>query len=889
MTIQQRNLFMHRSLDLPRLDNIPITELPSVKQYSETLQDGLQTIHQAFENGSPASDLIVMRSMLVDRVILDFWKRISSRSLQSLISITAVGGYGRQELLPHSDIDLLLIVEQSNHPELNETISQLITFLWDIGLDVGHSVRTISECVSEAIADVTVITNLMESRLLVGSAVLYEKMLEVTSSQRIWPANRFFIAKVDEQKTRYKKYIDSGYRLEPNIKESPGGLRNIQIILWVTKRQFDVLDIKELFDHNFITLDELQKLTNGQEYLWKIRYLLHHFAGRDENRLLFNYQREIAAALGFCGEGNEAIEQFMQRYYRTVMSIERLNEMLIQLFHEALLFSDNTGVIQKINPRFQIRNDYIEVTSDNVFEKTPSALIEIFLMLTKNPSIKGIRAHTIRLIRENLHLIDDPFRNDAHVTSLFMELFRLPFGITQQLRRMNRYGVLAAYLPAFQNIVGRMQYDLFHIYTVDEHILMVLRHMRRFVFEEHKHELPMCSDIMANIPRKEILYLACLFHDIAKGRNGDHSVLGVEDVRIFGQQHGLSNKDTHLISWLVRNHLIMSITAQSKDISDPKVINEFAAKIGTIKYLQHLYLLTCADIQGTNPELWTSWKGNLLAELYQATLNVLKRGLSNPVDKSEIVARSKQAALHLLDECSVSEETTHHVWQDFGQDYFLRYQPDEICWQTQVVLKHHQLDIPLIVLRKETIRGCTEIFIYTRDSDALFLIVTTVLDNLGLNIVNARIITSQAGHTLDTFLVIDEEGQAITDAYKLREIRESLQAALEDDSSLPELVNKSIPRQLKHFENLNKVTLDNNIRPGVTAINVSALDQPGLLSILSRCLVDEKLRVHDAMISTLGERVEDIFFVTERDLKPIDSQTRRLHIQTHIQTTLDAI
>ncbi len=879
---------MHRSPDLSRLDNIPSTELPSVKQYSEILQNGLQAIHQAFEKGSPASDLIAMRSILVDRVILDFWKRISSEPLQSLISITAVGGYGREELLPHSDIDLLLIVEQSDHPELNEAISQLITFLWDIKLDVGHSVRTLSECVTEAIADVTVITNLMESRLLAGSTQLYEQMLEVTSSQHIWPASRFFIAKVDEQKTRYEKYIDSGYRLEPNIKESPGGLRDIQIIMWITKRRFGVLDIKELFDRNFITQDELQTLTDGQEYLWKTRYLLHHFAGRDENRLLFNYQQEIAAALSFCGEGNEAVEQFMQRYYQTVMSIERLNEMLIQLFHEMLLLSDNTGVIQKINPRFQMRNDYIEVTDDNVFKKTPSALIEIFLVLSKNPTIKGIRAHTIRLIRENLHLIDDSFRNDVQITTLFMELFRLPCGITQQLRRMNRYGVLAAYLPAFQNIVGRMQYDLFHIYTVDEHILMVLRHMRRFVFEEYKHELPMCSAIMANTPRKEVLYLACLFHDIAKGRPGDHSVLGVEDVKIFGKQHGLSSKDTHLISWLVRNHLIMSITAQSKDISDPKVINEFALKMGTIKYLQHLYLLTCADIQGTNPELWTSWKDNLIAELYRATLNVLKRGLSNPVDKSEIVARSKQTALHLLSECSVSKESTLHIWQHFGDDYFLRYQPDEICWQTQAVLKHHQLDIPLIVLRKETIRGCTEIFIYTRDSEELFLIVTTVLDNLGLDIVNARIITSQSGHSLDTFLVINNEGQAITELFKLDEIRRSLQAALENGSSAPVLASKPIPRQLKHFENTNKVTLDNSIRAGVTAINVSALDQPGLLSILSRCLVDEKLRVHDAMINTLGERVEDIFFVTERDLKPVDSKARRDQIQTRIQTTLES-
>ncbi len=875
--------------DLSLVDAAPKGELPSYSSYRALLQYGSQSIYEKFKAGAPASTLIAMRSQLVDATIIHIWQRLVDEYLHPHIALIAVGGYGRRELLPHSDIDLLILVDQNDNTEINETISKLVTFLWDIGLQVGHSVRTIPECVTEAIADVTVITNIMESRQLAGSPSLYENMLDATASEKIWAPQAFFSAKIDEQKKRYAKFNNSAYRLEPNIKESPGGLRDIQTIAWIVKRYFGALDLRELVEHDFITAEEFSTLTKGQEHLWKIRYVLHHLTGREEDRLLFNLQRDIADTLGFTGGGNEAVEQFMQSYYRTIMEIERLNEMLIQLFQEALLFQQTPEKIVEFIPHFRTRNNYIEAAHDETFNEYPPALIKIFLVIAKNPEIEGVRAHTIRLIRESLPLIDDHFRNDVRVTTMFMELLRQPHGLTHQLRRMNRYGVLAAYLPAFQNIVGRMQYDLFHVYTVDEHILMVLSHMRRFAVDAYKQELPLCSHIMAYIPRKDILYLACIFHDIAKGRKGDHSTLGAEDVKTFGKQHGLSSDDTHLISWLVKNHLLMSLTAQSKDISDPAVINQFALTVGSIKYLQHLYLLTCADIQGTNPTLWTSWKDNLLRELYLKTLNVLKRGLSNPVDKLEIIEHSKAVAMDMLEACSVSRQSVKHIWQNFGDDYFLRYQPDEICWQTQAVLKHHQLEIPLVVLRKETTRGCTEIFVYTKDSNSLFVATTTVIDNMGLNIVNARIITSQSGHTLDTFLVINEDGQPITEPFKLDEIRESLQKALENLGTLPVPMKRNTIRQLKSFENQIKVSADNTTKPGLTALSVSALDQPGLLSHLARCLADENLRVHDALINTLGERVEDIFFVTDEKRQPITSSAQLQRIQEHIQRKLESI
>jgi len=517
---------------------------------------------------------------------------------------------------------------------LTENIEQLLTFLWDIGLEVGQSVRSVDECVEQAKQDITVTTNIMESRLLAGNQELLDQMREATSPKNIWPSDQFFKGKWEEQKLRYAKFDDTATNLEPNLKEGPGGLRDIQTVGWVAKRYFGCNTMHGLVEHNFLTESEYETLMEGRFLLWKIRFALHLLTGRREDRLLFDYQRALAQEFGFVDQEHSlAVEQFMQRYYRTAIRIERLNERLLQLFEEAILLENHPAEILSINKRFQARNGFLEVTKDNVFRRYPFALLEIFLLLQLYPELKGVRAS-----------------------------IRQSNGVTSELRRMKRYGILSTYLPVFSNIVGRMQYDLFHVYTVDEHTLFVVRNLRRFAVATRVHEFPLCSDIISRQPKPELLYLAGLFHDIAKGREGDHSTMGAKDAWEFCKKHGLSTYDSKLVAWLVRNHLLMSMTAQRQDTSDPEVIYNFAKKMGTIARLDHLYLLTVADTRATDPKKWNSWKESLLKDLYTATLRTMLRGLERPHDINELVQEKQLDASEELQLAGLTTEDINNLW-----------------------------------------------------------------------------------------------------------------------------------------------------------------------------------------------------------------------------------
>ncbi|NBC13780.1 MAG: [protein-PII] uridylyltransferase, partial [Gammaproteobacteria bacterium] len=581
-----------------------------IAAYKSELAEARAALFARYERGEPVAELVGRWSREIDRLVAAAWQRFLPES--EAAAVVAVGGYGRSELHPSSDIDLLILVGDDAAERLAEVIGSLVIFLWDIGLEIGHSVRTVDDCRFEAADDITVVTNLLEARLIDGDAELFERMRHAVGPDSIWPSEAFFAAKRAEQRKRRHKYGDTAYNLEPNIKENPGGLRDIQMIAWVAKRHFGAESLHQLVDEGFLTESEYLALREGQALLWRIRFALHRLTGRREDRLLFDYQRTLADELGFTDLGdNLAVEQFMQQYYRAVMELNRLNEMLMQLFQEAILLHDQIGPPEPINKRFQVRSGYLEVTHPQVFARSPFALLEIFLVLQQHPELQGVRASTIRLIREHRHRIDDDFREDVRARSLFMEILRQPQGVTAALRRMNSYGVLAAYVPAFANIVGRMQYDLFHVYTVDEHTLRLLRNLRRFTIPEHNGEFPLCSAIAQRIPKLELLYLAGLFHDIAKGRGGDHSVLGAREAWDFCQLHYLSEYDSRLVAWLVEHHLLMSMTAQRKDISDPLVVQTFAEQVTDANRLDYLYLLTIADSRATNPKRWNSWKNAL--------------------------------------------------------------------------------------------------------------------------------------------------------------------------------------------------------------------------------------------------------------------------------------
>ncbi len=860
---------------------------PAVKLFRDALKQANLHLKNNFLNGTPAQTLVPQRAAMVDRLLQTIWPHFFAGHHASA-ALVAVGGYGRGELHPGSDIDLQILVDPACREILRGPLEQFVTFLWDIGLEVGHSVRSVAECADEAGKDISVATNLMESRPLAGSADLYEAMCEAMSPARIWSSLDFFQAKLLEQINRHHKYHDTAYNLEPNIKEGPGGLRDIQVIGWVAKRHFGATTLHDLVDHAFLSETEYQSLIEGQNFLWQIRFALHTLTGRREDRLLFDYQRSLADQFGYRDGGSSlAVEQFMKQYYRTVMELSRLNEMLLQLFEEAILYAANPGEPTPINKRFQSRKGFIEVVNETVFKRYPFALLELFLVLEQHRELKGVRAATIRLIRTHGHLIDDKFRNDLRNRALFMEILRQPHGVSEQLRRMNRYGILAAYLPAFGKIVGLMQYDLFHVYTVDEHTLTVIRNLRRFTRPEHAKEFPLCSEIMQqHIPKPEVLYLAALFHDIAKGRGGDHSELGEQEALQFCLHHGLSQYDARLVAWLVRHHLIMSMTSQRKDISDPEIITEFAITVRSPVYLNYLYLLTVADIRSTNPSLWNSWKDTLLLELYSATQRVMRRGLENPIDQAEHIEEMRAEARHLLHTYGNEDEAIDTVWRDFPEDYFLRYTAGEIAWHSQGIIQNIGGELPLILVRHHTQRGGTAIFIHTPIDDRLFARTTHALDQMGLSIVDARIIGSRSGLTLDNYVVFEDTGQPISNPHRVQEIFDKLRQTLTHLNREPAVTRRQ-PRQFKHFSIPTDVSFSTDERNQKTILELMTVDRPGLLSRVGQALMECGVRLHAAKIVTFGARVEDVFHLTDKNNRPLSADAQFQCLRETIVRHLD--
>ncbi len=863
------------------------TDTPDLKRFKQALAEGRDYLTEAFEMGMPIKSLIYRRAWFIDQILQQSW--VLHGLDHDSLALVAVGGYGRGELHPASDIDIMLLTKPRLAAAQQEIIEQFLTFLWDIGLEVGHSVRTVKECVRESKNDVTVTTNMMESRLLVGNRQLYDQMRKATGPEKIWPARKFFQAKCEEQAARYRKYGNTAHNLEPNIKEGPGGLRDIQMIGWVAKRHYDAEHLRELISLGFLTKQEYQTLNTGLTFLWRVRFILHMHTGRREDRLLFDYQKHVAQVFGYQSDDNSGVELFMKMYFRTIKELSRLNEMLLQHFQEAIIYTKRRERIRSLNKRFQVRNDYIEVKHKKTFRHYPFALLELFLLIQQNPKIVGVRASTIRLVRENLDLIDDDFRSDIRCRSLFIEIIRQPRWVGHELRRMNRYGVLGAYMPQFHAIEGLMQFDLFHVYTVDEHILMMVRNLRNFGVPEKAHEFPLCSEILSRIPKQELLYLAGLFHDIAKGRGGDHSKLGSSDAYNFCRDHQLSEYDSRLVAWLVDNHLLMSQTAQRADIADPEVINRFAAVVGDRDHLNYLYLLTVADIRATNPTLWNSWKDALLADLYHKTLLALRRGLENPLDKYERIQETRTTARALIGERLAKHVDLDALWDSLGDDYFLRHSADEIAWHTKAIAGSEEDDLPLVLVRPQTQRGGTEIFIYMRDRDLIFATTTRVMEQLGLDIHDARIITTNTGYVLDTYIVLEETGEVIDGRKRGEEISQALHRALLNIDKLPIIKsNRIAERKLRHFKIPTRIEFTSDEPNNRTILQVSAADRPGLLSRVGLALRFCGARLQGAKIATYGERAEDIFFITDPDNRPIRDTIKFECLHNSIREALES-
>ncbi|MCW8943156.1 MAG: [protein-PII] uridylyltransferase [Sedimenticola sp.] len=853
--------------------------------FRDALKEANQALKIRFEQGDPITALVPLRAQMIDNLLELAWNL--KMPTDAAAALVAVGGYGRMELHPGSDVDLMILLDDANPDQYSESLGELLTFFWDIGLEVGHSVRTIDECITESAQDITIATNIMEARLLCGQTTLFEQMQSATGPDKLWPSDRFFTAKWEEQKQRYTRYEETISNLEPNIKESPGGLRDIQMVGWVVKRHFGAHTMHDLVVHGFLTEEEYLDLMDGQDYLWRIRFALHLLTDRREDRILFDYQCTLAAQFGFEDDAQElGVEKFMQQYYRTALRLRRMNEMLLQLFQEVILLKCHLDEPKPINRRFQSRSGFLEVVHKDIFTQYPLALLELFLIMEQHPEINGVRASTIRLIRSHRHLIDDDFRHDIRARSLFMEILRQPVGITHELRRMNRYGILARYIPAFAHIVGRMQYDLFHVFTVDKHTLFVVRNLRRLTVPEYRGEFPLCSDIMEKLPKPELLYIAAIFHDIAKGRGGDHSELGAKEAWDFCKLHGLSDYDSRLVSWLVEKHLLMSITAQRKDTSDPDVIRDFAQAVKNPVHLDYLYLLTMADIRATDPKKWNSWKNSLLRELYNTTKQALLRGLQNPQEREEIVQNKQAGALHMLksEGCDPDQAVAH--WATLSLDYFLYHTWEEIAWQTRMIITSTTEQLPLVLLRKSNTRGGTEIFLYGTDRDDLFAITTSQLDQLGLNIVSARIETAHTGLTLNSFLVLEQDGGPVEETGRREEICDLLRESLVNPESANLIVSRRIPRRLKHFSTPTRIDFVQDYGNQRTIMKLMTDDRPGLLSEVGYAFTKCKIKLINAKIATIGAEAEDTFFITDRHNKPLSSREQFEALEKEIQERL---
>lgn len=816
------------------------------------------------------NELLTARAEFVDLILAKLW--CQHRLDEYQITLLAVGGYGRGELHPFSDVDILLLTQEETELAIEEKISAFITQLWDVKLDVGHSVRSITECLKQADDDVTVATNLMEMRLICGNVALVEHLQPLLNEEAFWTSQKFFIAKRDEQEKRHQQYHGAAYTLEPNLKANPGGLRDIQTIGWVAKRHFVADCLEELVEHNYLTQNEFFELLECQDYLWRMRFALHIVAGRSENRLLFDYQGDVAKLLGFGDVGKAAVERMMKRFFRIIGRVAELNKMLLQHFDCAILKNNQKEKITTINNDFTVVNGLIKATNSRVFMRSVK-IMEMFLLIAQHQEVKGLHSDTLRLMRNARRRLVSGLIDYAQCRRCFITLMKHPRGLGLPFTLMHRHSILGAYLPQWRNIVGQMQFDLFHAYSVDEHSYRLIKNLYRFSQVEHNHEFPLCSKIVQRIRKPELLYIAGIFHDIAKGRGGNHADLGAIDALDFGKAHQINDHDSRMISWLVKHHLLMSVTAQRRDISDPQVIKTFADIVRDEAHLDYLYCLTVADMRATNESLWNNWKSNLLQELYYSTKRAFLRGLEKPVDLRAKIRENQALALQLIAQSEASPDELKALRKEFKADYFLRYSPEQIAWHCKSILRHDRSK-PLVMISPKPYRGGSEVFIFTEESNNIFADTVSLLSSKKLSIHDAKIITSKSGYTLNTFVVLDQRGKAIEDNYRALEIAQSLTTTLSKEQT-KEYSLKPVAKRLKQFNVKSKLSFIDNSSNKTTLLEIITLDQPGILAWFAQVFNDCNIQIRTAKITTFGEKVEDIFTLSNAQDKALTEQEQQ--------------
>jgi [protein-PII] uridylyltransferase len=818
----------------------------------DSLRQSRETLRESYLQGRSPSWLLREHARLIDRTLQQLWREHGPAGM----ALVATGGYGRGELFPCSDVDVLVLLGAEPAAAERERLERLVGMFWDIGLEIGHSVRTVEDCVQAARADITIETSLLEARLLAGSAALYRRLEKAI--ERIVDPAAFLKAKKLEQEQRHARHRDTPFALEPNLKEAPGGLRDLQVIRWIAKACGIGGHWRDLAKRGLLQPGEALRLARHETVLQDLRIRLHYLAGRREDRIVFDYQDALAGQCGYSAKpSRRASEQLMQVYYRNAKAVTQLNTILLQNL-QARFAPEAETAPRVLNERFQARGTLLEARREDLFEREPRAILESFLLMQQHADLRGMAAGTLRALWRARGRLDVRLRRDPLARLLFLHILQQPRGIVHEFRRMNQYDVLGGYLPEFGRIVGQMQHDLYHVYTVDQHILMVLRNLRRFTMPEFAHEFPLCSQLMSGFERHWLLYVAALYHDIAKGRGGDHSTLGSADAKRFCRRHGLAREDTDLVVFLVEQHLTMSAVAQKQDVDDPAVARAFAERAGSERRLVALYLLTVADIRGTSPKVWNGWKAKLLEDLFRSARRILA-GEAPALDTA--VAEKQAEAARLLRLYALSDAVKERFWANLDTTYFLRHDAQEIAWQTRNL--HYRVDtkVPVVRARLAPFGEGLQVMIYTPDREALFARICGYFERAGFNIVEAKIHTTRNGYALDTFLVMGKgPGAHYRDMMAL--IENELGEELQLQAPLPPAGSGRVSRRVRHFPIPPAVDIRPDERGAYHSLNIVASDRPGLLYRVARQLADYKLNLYSAKINTLGDRAEDVFLIS---------------------------
>ncbi len=838
----------------------------------QMLGDVDRDLEVAFRGGTDALILVRLRAEAVSRVVAHVWHACVGDAADC--ALFAVGGFGRGVLFPHSDVDLLALVETSALARQTRAFEAFFACLWDLGLRPGHAVRSIDECRVLARADVSVFTSLLDAHELAGATTLRSALEGLVADPALWPAADFLAAKRAEQATRHARFHDTAYNLEPNIKEGPGGLRSLDLMRWLGRRIAGAADFDAMAEQGLIDPTERDALEQAEATLRRYRFALHGLAGRAEERLLFDYQRQLAGEFGYVDEHatNLAVEQFMQAYYRAATIVERLGTQVTERCTE--LLEPVTDPPRELDRDFVGLGPRIEPRTPDLFLRRPRAIVDVFAVQLDHPELRGLSAETMRLLQQALARHRDGFAADPHVLAAFLAVLRRGAASVDALAAMNRHGVLAAVLPQFRRVVGRMQYDLFHVYTVDEHTLRVLRNVARFADPAARTEFPLAGGIFASLDKPELLLLAALFHDIAKGRGGDHAQLGEEDARAFCTALGLPDADIELVSWLVRWHLLMSVTAQRQDIADPDVVHRFAVLVEDQERLEYLYLLTIADIAGTNPKLWNEWKARLLADLHIAARYALRAGLERPPRADARAGACRADAHERLVARGLDPTRAMQLLESFPVASFLRHRPTQIVAQALAIERGGD-DASVIAIEPRSERGSSELFVCAADRDGLFAAITATLDRLGFNVVGARLLVSTSGRVFDLFELLDARTLAAMDASRASALEADLRRILGKRDLVTRVARRGLSRRLRHFQRPPQIAFAD--AGHATQLALVCSDRPGLLAHVAQAFREARVRVNDARIATFGDRVEDFFILTDqRDAALSDTARERL-------------